>query len=70
MLNTTDIESWYIPMDILRLVCIMITITIALMFLVIIALNKTCQTVPMMLVANTCVAQLVCVCTALGLVME
>jgi len=68
MSNTTDIESWYIPMDILRLMCIMITITIALMFLVIIALNKTCQTVPMMLVANTCVAQLVCVCTALGLV--
>jgi hypothetical protein len=68
MSNKTDIESWYIPMDILRLVCIMITITIALMFLVIIALNKTCQTIPMMLVANTCVAQLVCVCTALGLV--
>src|SRR4051794_11152308 len=66
--NIIDIEPWYIPMDILRIVCTIISIIIALIFLSLIAFNKTCRTVPMMLVANTCLTELACICTALGLV--
>jgi lysylphosphatidylglycerol synthetase-like protein (DUF2156 family) len=55
-------------MDILRVVCIIITMVITLILLVIIAFNRTCRTVPMLLVANTCLAELLCVCTALSLV--
>jgi hypothetical protein len=64
--NMTDIELWYIPMDILRVVCTGITIIIDLIFLALIAFKKTCRTVPMMLVVNT--AEFVCVCTVIGLV--
>ncbi|CAF4538942.1 unnamed protein product, partial [Rotaria sp. Silwood1] len=63
----TDIEPWYIPMDILRIVCIIMTIIIALIVLAIIASNRTPRTTPMMLIANTCLSELVCVCTALGI---
>jgi hypothetical protein len=66
--NTTDIESWYIPRDILRVICTIITILIALILLTLMSCNKICRTVPMMLVANTCLAELICACTALCLV--
>ncbi len=55
-------------MDILRVVCTSISIIIALILLILIALNKTCRTVPMMLVTNTCLAELICVCSALSVV--
>jgi hypothetical protein len=66
--NITDIESWYIPTDILRVVCTITSIIIAVILLAIIAFDKACHTVPMMLVANTCLAELVCVCIGLGLI--
>ncbi|CAF1316197.1 unnamed protein product [Rotaria sp. Silwood1] len=65
--SITDIESWYIPMDILRIVCIIMTIVIALILWAIIASKKIPRNAPMMLMANTCLSELVCVCTALGL---
>lgn len=54
-------------MDILRIICTITTIIIALIFLTLITSNKTCRTVPMMLVRNTYLAELVCACTSLGI---
>ena len=62
--STLTIEYWYIPLDIFRLLCIIITTILSLTCLLLIVLNKTCRTVPMMLVGNTCLAQLICVCTS------
>ncbi|CAF1463906.1 unnamed protein product [Adineta steineri] len=53
-----SIESWFISVDILDIICLSLVIIFALVCLVIIILYKTCHTVPMMLVANSCLAEL------------
>ncbi|CAF1227582.1 unnamed protein product [Adineta steineri] len=57
-LNSTLInnQSWFIPIDILSLTCLFLTILLALLFLFIILIDKTCRTIPMMVVANSCFA--------------
>jgi hypothetical protein len=62
-----NIQSWFIPFDILMIICTVITIILATLFLSIIALNKTCRTVPMMLIANSCLAELVFACSTLSM---
>ncbi|CAF1181561.1 unnamed protein product [Rotaria sordida] len=52
-----NIESWFIPFDILMIMCTVLAIVLALIFLLTIILDKTCHTVPMMLVANSCLAE-------------
>lgn len=51
-------EAWFIPFDLFRLISNSLSIIFAVLFLLKIILDKTCHTVPMMLVANTCVAAL------------
>ncbi|CAF0888361.1 unnamed protein product [Rotaria sp. Silwood1] len=55
----TNIESWFIPFDILMIVCTVLAIVLALIFLLTIILDKTCHTVPMMLLANSCLAEFI-----------
>ncbi|CAF1121834.1 unnamed protein product [Rotaria sordida] len=55
---TTNIESWFIPFDILNILCLFLVIIFASIFLLIIICDKTCHTVPMILVANSCLAEL------------
>ncbi|CAF1469547.1 unnamed protein product [Adineta steineri] len=55
---TTNIESWFIPFDIVMIVCSVFAVILAMLFLIIIILDKTCHTVSMMLVANSCLAEL------------
>jgi hypothetical protein len=52
----TTIESWFIPRDIIMITFNILAIILAMLFLIIIILDKTCQTVPMLLVANSCFA--------------
>jgi hypothetical protein len=66
-LTTITIESWFIPFDILMIVCITLTNILATLFSFIIILDKTCHTVPMMLTVNTCLGVLVFGCDMLGL---
>ncbi|CAF0797577.1 unnamed protein product [Adineta steineri] len=66
--NITNLEPWHIPMNIVRMACTIITIIISLIILGLIASKRTPRTVPMMLVANTCSSEFICVCTALSLV--
>jgi hypothetical protein len=57
----TAVEVWFIPVDILSIICITLDIIPAALFLMIILLDKTCWTVPMMLVANSALAELMLV---------
>ena len=64
--STTMInESWFIPIDILMIVCAVLVIISAVLFLFIIILDKTCHTVPMMLIASSCLGQLLSGCGVL-----
>lgn len=60
-------ECWFIPFDILRILCAISTITCTAIFLLIIIVDKRCHTIPMMLIANTCLALFLAASTLLGL---
>ena len=49
------------------IVCSILTIILAIIFLLIIILDKTCHTVPMMLIANSYLSALIAGCSALSL---
>jgi hypothetical protein len=55
-MSTTIVEEWFIPFDILMNVFIIFAIVFSLIFLFVIIFDKTCQTVPMILVANSCLS--------------
>jgi hypothetical protein len=57
---TTTVESWFIPLDILASICLILTIILATIFLFLIILDKTCHTVPMILTGNICLTGLIC----------
>jgi hypothetical protein len=57
---TTSVESWFIPFDIFSIICTIFVIGLAILYLLIIIFDKTCHTVPMMLIANSCLAELMC----------
>jgi hypothetical protein len=56
---TIHIQSWFIPLDIIMILCTVFAVVLAIFCLIIIIFDKTCHTVPMMLVANSCLAELV-----------
>jgi len=56
---TTTIETWFIPLNILMIVCTTSSIILSALFLLIIILDKTCHTVSMMLIANSCLTSLI-----------
>ncbi|CAF1480307.1 unnamed protein product, partial [Adineta steineri] len=62
--NTTamvkaNFESWFIIMNITIIFFLILAILIAIIFLLIVAFNKTCHTVPIMLTTNSCLAEIV-----------
>src|ERR1700734_1384536 len=58
--NKTNVESWFIPFDILAVLCLTLGIILATIFLLIIILDKALHTVPMLLIANICLTELLC----------
>jgi hypothetical protein len=56
-LTLTLIESRFIPFDLLVIVCTVFATILAIFFLSIIILDKTCHTVPVILVANSYLAE-------------
>lgn len=54
------IESWFIPLDIIAIICLSLANTLAIIFLFIIILDKTCHTIPMLLTANICLTEFIC----------
>ncbi|CAF1193696.1 unnamed protein product [Adineta steineri] len=61
-----NIESWFIPIDILIITFTIITIVLPILFLYLILFDKRCRTIPMMLVANSCLTAFVFGCTMLS----
>ncbi len=57
MMITT--ELWFFPLDIIMILCTVSGVVLAAFFLMIIIFDKTCHTIPMMLVANSCLAEVV-----------
>ncbi|CAF3882186.1 unnamed protein product [Adineta steineri] len=62
--NTTttakaNFESWFIIMNTSNFFFLILAILIAIIFLLIVAFNKTCHTVPIMLTTNSCLAEIV-----------
>jgi len=55
----TIVESWFIPLDILVIICTILVIVLAIFFLCLIILDKTCHTIPMMLITNSCLSELI-----------
>ena len=58
-ISNITIESWFIPIDILTSLCILIGIILSSLFFILILINKTCRTIPMMLVANSCLINII-----------
>jgi hypothetical protein len=52
----TSIESWFIPLDILLIICAILAMIVAILFLFLIIVDKRCHTVPMMLIGNSCLS--------------
>ncbi|CAF0820016.1 unnamed protein product [Adineta steineri] len=54
--NSTIInnQAWFIPIDILLIICLTLAIILAMIFLFIILIDSSCQTVPMILITNSC----------------
>jgi hypothetical protein len=63
----TITESWFIPLNMLMIMCMTLVVILAILFLFIIILDKTCHTVPMMLIANTCLTALIVGCSTLSM---
>lgn len=57
--ETTIIEFWFIPLDIIGILFACLIILISTLFLLVIIIDKTCHTIPMLLVGNSCLSELV-----------
>jgi hypothetical protein len=66
-LTTINIESWFIPCDIFAVICLILVIILAVTFLFIAVIDKTCHTVSIMLVANSCLTELIFASNLLGM---
>ncbi len=66
-LTTINIQSWFIPFNIFNIMCLSFVIILAMIFLLVIITDKTCHTVPMMLVANSCLAEIILASNILGM---
>ncbi|CAF1586592.1 unnamed protein product [Adineta steineri] len=56
--STINTEPWFIPLDIINITFLSLVIILGVLFLFIIIIDKTCHTVPVMLVASSCLAKL------------
>ncbi len=62
---TPIVKSWFVPLDILLIICSILVIGFATFFLFVMILDKTCHTIPVMLVANSCIAEILLAIDAL-----
>jgi hypothetical protein len=65
ILISPTFQSWLIPLDILMIICGILVVVLSLLYLLIIIFDKTCHTVPMMLVANTCILFFIYECNSI-----
>jgi hypothetical protein len=63
----TIVELWFIPLDIFQLLCCILILILTILLLLILIFDKTCHTVPMMLITNTYLSGLMNECIMLSL---
>ncbi|CAF4319931.1 unnamed protein product, partial [Adineta steineri] len=61
-----DIESWYIPIDIIITTFTTIAIGLTILYLFVILFDKACHATPMLLVANSCLTAFLFGCIMLS----
>ncbi|CAF1359120.1 unnamed protein product [Adineta steineri] len=61
-------ESWFIPIDIVMIICTGSVALFALIFLLIIIFDKTCRTVSMILLCNSFLSEIIFACVMLSMV--
>lgn len=54
-----NFEPWFIPIDISTNICIILSLILSTIFFIIIIHDKTCRTIPMLLVGNSCLIGIV-----------
>ncbi|CAF1355248.1 unnamed protein product [Rotaria sordida] len=62
-----NVESWFIPIDILNIICNSLIIELSSVLLFVLALDKICHTASMMLIGNTCLSALMSGCCMLSM---
>ncbi|CAF3135116.1 unnamed protein product [Rotaria sp. Silwood2] len=65
--STPNFEPWFIPIDVLNIVCDVTVIGLCVIYSFLIILDNTCHTVPMMLVANSCLSTFLSGCALLSM---
>ena len=65
----SNTEPWFIPIDIIMLFSISIAILLGTLYLLIIIFDRTCRNVLMLLVANSCLSEIVFGCIMLSVTM-
>jgi hypothetical protein len=65
--TTANFESWFIVVSISTITSLVLAILLAIIFLIIVIFNKTCQTMSIMLISNSCMAEIVYGCNMLGI---
>ncbi|CAF1412466.1 unnamed protein product [Adineta steineri] len=63
--TTTITEAWFTPLNILMIIFSLLVIILTLIYLLIIIFDRTCHTILMMFVANSCLAGLIVGCIIL-----
>ena len=53
------IQSWFIPLDIVAILILILGILLGIIIILILIVNKECHTVPMLLVANICLTGII-----------
>ena len=69
-INTTtriDFKPWFIVVDITIIILLAFTVLLAVCFLTIVILNKTCHTMPILLTCNSCIAEIVYGCNMMSI---
>ncbi|CAF3381121.1 unnamed protein product [Rotaria sp. Silwood2] len=65
--SNSNFESWFIPIDIINIICNSLIIGLSFIFLFLLILDKTCHTIPMMLTGNSCLSAFIFGCCMLSM---
>lgn len=60
-------ESWFIPLNTFQIICIVLSILLAILFLLTIIYDRTCHTMPMLFVGNSCLIGIIFGALILGM---
>ncbi|CAF1198462.1 unnamed protein product [Adineta ricciae] len=60
-------QPWFIPFDIINIISLSVATILAVLFLLIVTYDKACHNIPMMLMANSCLSELLFSISLIGM---